>query len=80
MAILDTLRLAWVRHCEFNRVMAELGTYTDRELVGDLRVDRADFIHIAGKAADIRVAQEMARLSRDGRHGGLPFNAQPSIG
>lgn len=80
MAILDTIRLAWLHRREFNRVLAELETYTDRELISDLRVDRADFRHIAAEAADQLVAREAARLARHDRHDGFPIGAQPGIG
>ncbi|MFO1075326.1 MAG: hypothetical protein U1E17_22050 [Geminicoccaceae bacterium] len=69
MGIVNALRLAWVRHCEYTKVMAELESYTDRELVGDLRVDRADFSHIAAEAAEQQVRLAAARLAHgaDGR-------------
>ncbi len=54
------VKLAWLQYREFNRVLAELESYTDRELIGDLRIDRADIVRVAHEAAEQHVAEHQA--------------------
>lgn len=60
MNVFESIKLAWLQYREFNRVLAELESYTDRELIGDLRIDRADFVRIAYEAAEQHVARYRA--------------------
>lgn len=54
---LKNLGLAWLQYREFRKVLAELESYSDRELASDLRIDRADFVRIAYEAAEQHVAR-----------------------
>ncbi len=53
---LHHLKLALVWRREYRRVLAELATYSDRELATDLRLHASDTPGIAAEAADQRVA------------------------
>ncbi len=64
MNVFESIKLAWLRRREFRKVLAELESHTDRELLSDLRLDRADFPHVAREAAEQRVAQLRAERRR----------------
>jgi uncharacterized protein YjiS (DUF1127 family) len=49
------ITLAWIWWREFRRVRAELGCYSERELMADLRLNRSEIPGIAAEAADERV-------------------------
>ncbi len=72
MNVFESIKLAWLRRREFRKVLAELESHTDRELLSDLRLDRADFAHVARQAAEQRVASlraERRRLAARGPRG-----------
>lgn len=71
MNIFKSIGLAWLQYHEFRKVLAELESYTDRELASDLRIDRADFVRIAYEEAENRVAQYRAERPAD-RASSLP--------
>lgn len=50
-----------VRNQAYERVMAELSAYSDRELNGDLRIARSQLPELAGQEADQRLAQFVRR-------------------
>jgi len=54
----NTLRV-WAMHREFRAVLAELNSYSDRELA-DLGVSRADVTRLAYEEADRRIATPAA--------------------
>ena len=54
----DALRV-WAQHREFRAVLAELDSYSDRELA-DLGVGRADVARLAYEEAERRVATPAA--------------------
>ena len=54
----NTLRL-WAMHREFRAVLAELDSYSDRELA-DLGVGRGDVARLAYEEAERRVATPLA--------------------
>jgi uncharacterized protein YjiS (DUF1127 family) len=62
--VLESIGLAWLQYREFRRVLAELESYSDRELASDLRIDRADFVRIAYEAAEQHVARYQAERAR----------------
>ncbi len=67
MNFIESIKLARLRRREFRRVLAELESYTDRELLSDLRLDRADFARVAREAAERRVALLRAERRAGGR-------------
>jgi hypothetical protein len=56
MNLLNHLKLALIRHRAFRKVSAELESYSERELMADLRLNRSAIPAIAAEAADQRVA------------------------
>lgn len=64
MNVFESIKLTWLQYREFNRVLAELESYSDRELASDLRIDRADLVHIAYEAAEQHVAKYQAERQR----------------
>jgi hypothetical protein len=56
MDLFNHLKLALLRHREFLKVSAELESYSERELMADLRLNRSAIPAIAAEAADQRVA------------------------
>lgn len=54
----ETYRI-WAMHREFRTVLAELNTYTDRELT-ELGLDRADIVRTAYAEAERRVTTPQA--------------------
>lgn len=93
MNLIESIELAWRRRREFRKVLAELESHTDRELLSDLRLDRADFARVAREAAEQRVAQLRAERRRrqaargprgyaalfDQTAGHDPFRPQPRL-
>jgi hypothetical protein len=69
--VFESIKLVWLQYHEFNRVLAELESYTDREVISDLRIDRADFARIAYEEAENRVARYRAERPAD-RASSLP--------
>lgn len=76
------LELASMRRREQAKVAAELGTYSERELMGDLRMNRSEIPDVAAAEADHRVAafvranpdyRRPARQGRDASTGGLAY-------
>ncbi|MGD9508402.1 MAG: DUF1127 domain-containing protein [Geminicoccaceae bacterium] len=51
------LNLEFVWRCAYGRVRAELATYSDRELMADLRLNRSDIDRVAAEGADEQVAR-----------------------
>jgi hypothetical protein len=56
MNLLNHLKLALIRRREFLKVRAELESYSERELMADLRLNRSAIPAVAAEAADQRVA------------------------
>jgi uncharacterized protein YjiS (DUF1127 family) len=57
MSPLQNALAAWARHREFRAVLAELASYSDREL-GELGLARADLARVAWAEAERRVATQ----------------------
>jgi hypothetical protein len=56
MDLLNYLKLALIRRRAFLKASAELESYSERELMADLRLNRSAIPAIAAEAADQRVA------------------------
>ena len=56
MNLLHHLKLALIWRREFRKVSAELESYSERELMADLQLNRSAIPAIAAEAADQRVA------------------------
>lgn len=56
MNLLNTILHIWAMHCQFRTVLAELNSYSDRQLTGDLGLARGDIARVAYEEAERRVA------------------------
>jgi hypothetical protein len=67
MEPIGTIQRMFMQHRTFRAVLAELESHSDRELMNDLRLTRADLPRLAYEEAERRVATCVHRHSPQGR-------------